>query len=316
MIMKRRHLLFTGLLLAGSTLIIGQTQLENPGFENWEDAGTSRDEPVDWSTVKTSDNSTANLGAPVVWDQSSGNNAHSGSYGIKLENVFSFLGQVTVTGLLTSGRVHVAGSNGNIYTDASDPQWHMPFTGRPDSLVGWYKYSPSGSDRCKAQVILHTGAAQLPVDTDSATWIADVRFEPSSATVGSWTRFSQAFTYFSSATPEYALAILTSGFGTAAVTGSIAYFDDLELIYNVSTVEELISKKIGVFASASDIQIDVSESLTDRLTVSIYDVQGRQFTQNRVLQEGRNALAKPTDHGMYILSFSYGSETVNKKLAY
>ncbi|MEA3476620.1 MAG: hypothetical protein U9R60_00445, partial [Bacteroidota bacterium] len=32
-----------------------QQQFENPGFEDWEDAGTVIEEPTNWSSIKTSD---------------------------------------------------------------------------------------------------------------------------------------------------------------------------------------------------------------------------------------------------------------------
>ena len=59
-------------------------QLDNNGFENWEDIGTSIEEPIDWSSTKTSDNPSLNGFAPQVIERSS--DAHSGSYSAKLTN--------------------------------------------------------------------------------------------------------------------------------------------------------------------------------------------------------------------------------------
>jgi hypothetical protein len=44
----------------------------------------------------------------------------------------------------------------------ADSKWNTPFTDKPDSVVGWYKYAPSGIDKGKVEVILHTGAGQNP----------------------------------------------------------------------------------------------------------------------------------------------------------
>ena len=43
-------------LTCGVVLIIqagfSQTQIDNAGFENWENAGTTVDEPTEWSSLK------------------------------------------------------------------------------------------------------------------------------------------------------------------------------------------------------------------------------------------------------------------------
>ena len=93
-------------LTCGLVLIIqagfSQTQIDNAGFENWENAGTTVDEPTEWSSIKTSDDATLNGFAPVVWGQSS--DAHSGDYSLELINVSTF--GVVANGTVTNGRVH------------------------------------------------------------------------------------------------------------------------------------------------------------------------------------------------------------------
>ena len=41
-------------------------QLDNNSFENWENIGSSTEEPIEWSSTKTSDNSSLNGFAPQV----------------------------------------------------------------------------------------------------------------------------------------------------------------------------------------------------------------------------------------------------------
>ena len=56
--------------IAISISAYSQQQPENASFENWETiSGLTTQEPVDWSSIKTSDNSTLNPLAPYVWDQ-------------------------------------------------------------------------------------------------------------------------------------------------------------------------------------------------------------------------------------------------------
>ena len=49
----KKNLLFI-IILVSSISLQGQ-QMQNASFEDWEDAGTVIDEPVNWSSIKTSD---------------------------------------------------------------------------------------------------------------------------------------------------------------------------------------------------------------------------------------------------------------------
>jgi len=114
----RKSILSVILIIAIPLWVFSQQQLQNPGFEEWEDAGTVRDEPVNWSSIKTSDNDTLNTPAPVVWDIS--DDAHSGNYSIKLFNVRIW--GIMATGILTNGIVHPSfiPDSGYVYTVPED----------------------------------------------------------------------------------------------------------------------------------------------------------------------------------------------------
>lgn len=220
-----------------SAIGFSQTQLENPGFEGtWENVSGAEDEPYDWSSLKTAD-ALAAL-APVVAFQEA-TNPHSGTRCIRLQNVTSF--GVVANGLLTNGRVHADfdPALGYIFTNTTDPQWNTPFTNRPDSLVGWFRYDPSGSDKGKIEIITHTAPpqGQLPAATyPMAHWVSRARYDVTTDSPSTWVRFSVPFHYYSTSSPQYILAVLSSGDSTVAVDGSIMWVDDLELIYNPNLV--------------------------------------------------------------------------------
>jgi hypothetical protein len=205
-----------------------QQQPENPGFENWETiSGLTVQEPVDWSSIKTSDGgSIVNGLAPYVWDKST--DAHSGTYSVKLYNA-SVLG-IVAAGLVTNGRVHAELSGtGWVFTDTGNEQWRTACTQKPDSLVVWAKFTSVGGDVAQARAILHTGTAKIPDDAQT-NWIASALIEiPNS--VSTWTRFSAPFNYINGNTPQYILIVLNAA-GFTAHIGTTAYFDDVELIYN------------------------------------------------------------------------------------
>jgi hypothetical protein len=230
--MKRILVTFLAVvILAG--ISAAQSQLENPGFEAWDDVliggGDTIREPVDWSSLKTSDNPQMSTLAPVVCERSS--EAHNGHYSIKLTNVVSFF---VVNGAATNGRVHpnITTSLAYMFTDTLNSAWNTPFTARPDSIVGWYKYAPQGDDSLQVKVTLHRGFGKVPDTEYTDHWIGMALYKSPLNTGNNWVRFSAPFTYFDDNTPEYVLVILNSGNGFLPVAGSIVNFDDLQMIYN------------------------------------------------------------------------------------
>ena len=228
--MKKSLLLFM-IIIGFVYCSFGQNKIENPGFEIWEDAGSSVHEPVDWNSIQTSDaDFVIRDFAPVVLDRST--DAYQGKYSVKLFNK-SAAGTVD-PGLTTNGRIHAVmdREKGYIYTDTADSRWNTPFIARPDSIVGWYKCFPMEGDNGKVKVVIHTGMASISENNSKKNWIGTAQFLLPSSEVSSWTRFSAPFNYLNSDKPEYILIILTSGNGLNAVDGSEAYFDALELIFN------------------------------------------------------------------------------------
>lgn len=305
--MKKLLLIFS----ATPAIFYAQTQFENPGFETWEGSG-STEEPAQWSSIKTSDNGSLNGLAPQVLFKST--DAHSGSYSIKLENKSSF--GVVANGIITNGQVHadMNPSNGYVFTNTSNANWNTPFTDRPDSLVGWYKYTPSGVDKGKVEVHLHTGAGQNPENGTLANRIGGARFNIANSTVSSWTRFSVPFYYVNSNAPTHMLAVLTSGDSTNAVANSVAYFDDLEFIYNPSSVEENIFSAAQIFQHNGLLNINMRAEYESGAFVSVTDIQGRTLIENNVLKSGQNHFSVPFSSGIYLISFTYNNQVVTRKI--
>jgi hypothetical protein len=149
----------------------------------------------------------------------------------------TYLGSA-VNGTATTGKVEAPSTNpldGYIQTVRSDADFNSPFSGRPDSLTGYYKYDSQSSDGGLVEVILHGNFdVTSPDQGGSATQvIAVATFNTPNADVNSWTRFSVPFTYYNTNTPAYILAIVTSsavpGGGTS---GSTLWVDNLEAVYN------------------------------------------------------------------------------------
>lgn len=251
--MKKNSLFiaFTAMALSVSA----QTTIPNGDFENWGGNASPGipEEPTGWYSNK-SGSSTAQLGPHTAFQETS--NPHSGTSSLRVETI-SYLYIAKVNGSLTTGVINAPDtdkSRGYVgtknYTTATDVR-RTPFVGRPDSLVGWYKYTSGGTsngiaEKGKIVAVLHTGhyndpevpvAANASVYSDlSANRVGKALFNTPTTNVTAWTRFSVPFDYASGATPEYIMISITSSDNqTTNVVGSKLWLDDLEVIYNPST---------------------------------------------------------------------------------
>lgn len=308
----KRHLLFIFMLTA-SAIGIAQQQFENPGFETWEGTSGPYIEPMDWSSIKTSDNSNLNSSAPQVVDRST--DAHTGSYSLYLENKSVF--GIVANGIVSNGRIHaeINPDNGYVFTNSSDAQWNTAFTSRPDSLVGWYKYTPSGADHGKADIILHTGTSfSFPGDENGPKQVGRARFDMPNSTISTWTRFAVPFRYVASSTPTYILAVLTSGDSTQAVNGSKAWFDDLYLVYNPVSVEEISADDLAVTSLENGLKIWHQSSWSQTIKLELCDLQGRsvavrQWNPSSDIQWDLGGM-----NGIYLLRFYIDNKVITKKV--
>ncbi|MDX1651149.1 MAG: PCMD domain-containing protein [Brumimicrobium sp.] len=281
---------------------MSQQQFENGTFENWENVGSATEEPTDWSSLKTADALAST--APKVISRDAGRN---GGYCPKLEvkEVFG----IKANGIMTCGRVHADFNpeNGYVFTDSNDPQWHTPFTSRPDSIVGWYKYSPQNGDKGKIEVVLHVSQGNLPYNGTFGNMVGRAKFEFTSAQAN-WTRFSKAFDYFNTQDPAYLLAVVTSGDSTVSQTGSTLWIDDISLIYNTSGVNtEEDSREIAVNGSNGFLYFDTDDTT---ISYSVYDVSGK------IIQEGIAAPKVEFIHesGIYLIRIETANGVFTKKL--
>ncbi len=283
-----------GLLAILFTFSLSAQQFENASFENWEAAGTVNDEPVDWSSIKTSDGGVlVNNAAPVVWRPSG--DAHTGSYSIELQNILTMF-SIIATGIITNGRIHVSMivEDSYSFTDPKNAEWNTPLSLKPDSVALWVKYFPEGNDTARCQFTIHTGEGSIPpTQQNKAGRIAYAEINISE-TIDTWTRVVAPFTYFNDNTPEYILCILTAGAGWTPVEGSIARYDDLELIYNPSSIDDVAKTEAFIYSSGSTIFLDkIPQDLLHDATIDILNLNGSVIfstpsTSNTISIESHN----------------------------
>ncbi len=175
-------------LLLTSGLDPAQAQIPNPGFETW--SGTGANElPTGWVTGNI-----PGFAVPITKTAS----AHSGSFALKGD-------VVEVMGL-------------GLYPPYF---WaHFPYTQRPGTLTGYYKFTSVGGDSLDLFVVLYKQSLSIVVAT------GEIGLTTNAA---SFTKFSVPLEYFSPQTPDSVWFQLTveNGQGDTLHLGTGYTIDDL-----------------------------------------------------------------------------------------
>lgn len=249
-------------ILSAATLTVsaqtGVYQVGNSDFENWESvsySGTTGEEPLHWNSFLTGTGSMKSFAGYNQLEKST--DAHSGTYSAKIySRSVKFWGAVIATaqGNLTTGCVNMGSSNasnpgktaagkaitkldGNFnYTNPNDNSAKQPFTGKPDAMRVYIKFTGS-TKKAKATTVLHTeGYYQDPLGNPNyvnAQLVATASKTDIEAQ-NSWQELTIPFVYTNKElTPAYALvSFATSATPGDGVEGDAMLIDDLSYIYN------------------------------------------------------------------------------------
>lgn len=295
--------------------LMAQNLIENPGFEEWEEIGFGPDilEPVNWSSIKTSDLPALNNVAPIVWERSE--DAHSGQYSLKLFNA-NILG-LDVVGVMCNGQIHADWNPdlGFTYTNPEDPQWYTPFTSRPDSIAFWLKFFPAEGDTLQFQALLHDGEGTIPETPENEdNWIGLAKLYLPDAQE-EWTRIAVPFDYYNTRTPEYILFILNSGNGTTPIDGSIAYYDDMEIIVNNNAIHDNPLDNINIHVADNEIFINnIPEDLMKNANLEILDLTGRSVWQGKINSNKISLGSTNSYSGMHIVKVTSTEYVISRKV--
>ena len=230
------------LLLTAAVAASAQYQLPNAGFEQWDGGNTS--EPTHWNTFSTSDGSYATLASSNHhYRRNGGRPGTAGSHFLTLytQSIFG----IKANGNMTTGRIHAgsmtATSSDNYnYTQRSNADHSLPFTGTPDSMYVWVSYyAASGSSQAQVSAILHGDndfrAPNQEGDANLYCAKAVARFGRTTSSAHSyhWQQLKVPFVYDGNAAPRYMLVNLTTnatpGGGDSNDSLSV---DDIEFVYS------------------------------------------------------------------------------------
>ena len=252
--MRKTFAIFAAaVLLSGAAQAQNHPQITNGDFETWTFDGANL--PNYFNSFQTADG----LFSGLAYDKNNrqvkrSTDKRPGSPGSYSCSIWSRkVSGVVAQGNLTTGRVHAAamsatGKNNYNYSDRDGSNTNngvknpcaMPFTGRPDSLVVWVKFTPSGTDSshpyAKVTATIHSdfdyidGYAQT---SDSKYVVATAVNMTIAKTNGKWKRLSIPFNYKNNgAQPKYILlSAATNAYPGGGNENDYLYLDDITLVY-------------------------------------------------------------------------------------
>mgnify|MGYP001193923985 CR=1 FL=1 len=253
--MKKNYILTLLIVLTSTYYTHCQIIVPSGDFETWQNVGTSDEEPTNWNSNKTGSGSASIVPQSCFREAS---NPHSGNYCLKLENS-SFFGTIVVAQTTTGQIQHPTFDPADHYisTVTANTDFNAPFIGRPDSLVGWFRFTQGGLDIGRVSAFLHDNYNyEEPDQGGSASHlIASAVYDVPNGSTAIWTRFSIPFIYVAGSmgntTPTHILLIATASNTPSASSSTILWVDDLEVIYCTPTTSTLNVTECNSYTSPS-----------------------------------------------------------------
>jgi hypothetical protein len=278
----------TAILIFSITLLKAQTNPATPNasFADWTHYEPSGEQAYDVPNSWYSINSTTDVFGTITCYKDSTTPLPGDRYAVIL--LTQLVASIEVApGALTTGTFN---------TVSQTISGGLPYILRPDSIIGWYKYSSVSGDNGDCEFYLF-GATH----TDT---IGQAFFKTPTSSVSNWTRFSLAITYTSSATPDTALWIFSSSNAQAsAQVGSELYVDSLGLIFDSSTGIKSITdaEDIIVGPNPTNGLVSVNNSSNSKsLVFSLVDIMGRKVEVEKLAPGISYLELESVSDGMYM----------------
>jgi len=310
-------------LALAAMMIVGnanaQYQIANSSFDEWETVtgnGVTAEEPVHWNSFLTA--ASGGYYSTIAKNQLEKATGRSGKgYSAKLtaRNVLASIyaqGNLT-TGQINGGSMSASDANGNYnFTNVSDPNHNMPFTGRPDAVKVWVKFNGGVSKYPygKVSVFLHGNGYYQDPNTGNTNKLTDcVAQAYTTVSNCDWTELTVPFTYSNTNVPTYVLASFSTnaepGQGTAS---DYLYVDDMQMVY-YSDIKSAVfnGTPITFNGTSATVNGDYKEKflkITSGAGAKIEYNFNKETYLLTVTIKGDNFSEDPTNYHVYTIQFS------------
>jgi hypothetical protein len=288
----RKIYTFISIFIISSSAIFAQV-LPNADFEAWTNTPASfpasaYDNPNSWNTLNST---TAGLGQITCYKETTAGGFHGGAAALKLVTK-SIFGQVA-NGIATTGTINTASQTigGGI-----------AYTGRPDSIVGFYKYTSVTGDNGFVELQL-LGAGG---DTDTVGY---VRFVTPSSSVNNYTRFAAAVVYRNSNAVAKSIVICSSSKdATTHFAGSTIWVDDLLVTNPFAGIEEPTKLDFVIWPNPASDYVVVKNPAMKKMSLEMFDITGRKIKAQNIYNAVNTIEVSSLPEGIYIYAISDDSK--------
>jgi len=265
--MKKSLLSFFALILA-STMMMGQQQVPNGDFEDWQThMQLGFQYPVGWDNPNTV---LALFGLTPVTPST---DAAHGSYSCYLESkLLSTDGEFVIPGVVTLGTFVVDYLNSTATMEGG-----IPFTDRPPALTGSYKNFPAQGDSTMVVVFL---TRYMGTKGKRDTLGIGAMF--SKQTVENWTNFAVPINYYSDDTPDTMNIVVVSSNMIQPNKDSKMYIDNLAFDYSFGIGETNPDLATSVFPNPANNELSMSFDRELDASLSIFSNEGQVLYTARV----------------------------------
>lgn len=244
-----------------SAILITKAQ-PNGGFENWT-PDFSYEDPDHWQTFNFL--SLLVPANPLSAFKAIGIDKHSGNYALKIKTVFLNNKPSQIKTGDSAGAVFT----GKINFSPPSRTYGFPYTGRPENLEFWFKYSPVGADGAGAGIMLlkWNGSGHDTIATGSVELLATSAYTLSQAPLQ----------YNSTGLPDTAIIIFTaSNDSVLARVGSTLFIDDVLFTGWVGVDEQKInSDKVKIFPNPARDNLRILAEIKTADNVRVFDASGK-----------------------------------------
>ena len=287
-------------------------QIANGNMESWDNLGQNTEEPSNWNGFMSSSGGLLSFGSQQVIQSTAIRPNATGMYCARIwsKSTLGIVANGTLTlGQINMGSITVTDPSNHNSSKTADPLFSEAISTVPDSIVFWAKYTAGTGQQARMHAIIHDSAdVHDPIDAASQPFVvarAELNYSP---TGGNWARFSAPFNAEVQVglMPIARYILLT--FATNKNPGGGAandevLLDDVELIYNASSIGELQSTIQLYYSSVHGL---MSKDLSLDTDLSIYSISGQLVKKGTLGQ----LTGKSLPSGQYLLHFQGKSQKI------
>ncbi len=320
------------LLIALSAMALNahaQYQFENPGFEDGFNATSG--EATHWHGFKSASGSWASMASSTFAASEDVREGATGKYSVVVTST-SILG-IVANGTFTNGRLnagsmsaantdnHSETSLSDTNTDKDGNPFYTAFTGKPDSIQMWMKFTQGTANAtypyATVSTIITDGTYyQDPEDKEYTNKVAVAK--NSEIATCDWSLISVPFDYDSYASNNVSPAAILLTVSTNATPGQgskgdCVYVDDIALIYNSSLQSVTYDNANVAVASEMTVDAEYDESklalVSDGVGATIESSYDESTALLTVTVKGNNISSDATNYHSYTIQFAKAAES-------